>query len=46
MKDLEPLSKLISLKGKKALITGSALGIGKAMAYRFAKQVRIWNLWT
>src|SRR4030042_5929353 len=32
-----PLSELISLKGKKALITGSALGSGKAMAYRFAE---------
>jgi len=37
MKDLEPLSKLISLKGKKALITDPALGIGKAMAYRLAE---------
>lgn len=37
MKDLEPLSKLISLKGRKALITGSALGMGKAMAHRFAE---------
>jgi NAD(P)-dependent dehydrogenase (short-subunit alcohol dehydrogenase family) len=33
----KPLSELISLKGKKVLITGSALGIGKAMAYRFAE---------
>jgi NAD(P)-dependent dehydrogenase (short-subunit alcohol dehydrogenase family) len=32
-----PLSELISLQGKKALITGSGSGIGKAMAYRFAE---------
>jgi len=37
MKALLPLSELISLKGEKALITGSALGIGKAMACRFAE---------
>jgi len=37
MKALPPLSELISLKGRKALITGSALGIGKAMAFRFAE---------
>jgi 3-oxoacyl-[acyl-carrier protein] reductase len=34
---LQPLSELISLTGKKALITGSAVGIGKAIAYRFAE---------
>lgn len=34
---LTPLAKLISLEGKTALITGSAVGIGKAMAYRFAE---------
>jgi len=32
MKELKPLSELISLKGKRALITGSAVGIGKAMS--------------
>jgi len=37
MKALRPLSELASLEGKKALITGSAAGIGKAMAYRFAE---------
>lgn len=37
MKLLKPLSELITLKGKRALITGSAVGIGKAMAYRFAE---------
>jgi 3-oxoacyl-[acyl-carrier protein] reductase len=35
--DLTPLSDLISLRNKKALITGSGAGIGKAMAYRFAE---------
>jgi NAD(P)-dependent dehydrogenase (short-subunit alcohol dehydrogenase family) len=37
MKALKPLSELISLRGKRALITGSAVGIGRAMAYRFAE---------
>jgi len=37
MKASKSLSELISLTGKKALITGSALGIGRAMAYRFAE---------
>ena len=37
MNALKPLSELISLQGKRALITGSAVGIGKAMAYRFAE---------
>ena len=37
MKGLKPLAELISLAGKRALITGSAVGIGKAMAYRFAE---------
>lgn len=37
MKVLKPLSELVSLEGKRALVTGSAVGIGKAMAYRFAE---------
>jgi NAD(P)-dependent dehydrogenase (short-subunit alcohol dehydrogenase family) len=37
MKVLKPLAELTSLKGKRALITGSAVGIGRAMAYRFAE---------
>jgi len=37
MKVLKTLSELISLQGKRALITGSAAGIGRAMAYRFAE---------
>ena len=34
---LKPLAELISLSGKRALITGAAAGIGRAMAYRFAE---------
>ena len=34
VKTLPPLSELISLKGEKSLITGSALGIDKAMDCR------------
>jgi len=34
---LRPLGDLISLRGKRALITGAAAGIGRAMAYRFAE---------
>jgi len=37
MKVLRPLSELISLNGKRVLITGSAVGIGRAMAVRFAE---------
>jgi NAD(P)-dependent dehydrogenase (short-subunit alcohol dehydrogenase family) len=37
MEKLTPLGELISLKGKRTLITGSAAGIGRAMAVRFAE---------
>ena len=37
MKVLKPLSELVSLAGKRALITGCAAGIGRAMAFRFAE---------
>jgi NAD(P)-dependent dehydrogenase (short-subunit alcohol dehydrogenase family) len=33
----KPISELISLKGRRALITGAAAGIGEAIAYRFAE---------
>jgi NAD(P)-dependent dehydrogenase (short-subunit alcohol dehydrogenase family) len=36
MKKLPSLNDLISLKGKHALITGAAAGIGKAIALRFS----------
>jgi NAD(P)-dependent dehydrogenase (short-subunit alcohol dehydrogenase family) len=32
-----PLAELVSLANKRALITGSSAGIGRAMAYRFAE---------
>ena len=34
---LTPLFDLISLKKRKALITGAGAGIGRAIAYRFAE---------
>lgn len=32
-----PIAELVSLLGKRALITGAAAGIGRAMAHRFAE---------
>ncbi len=37
MANLQSLDQLISLKGKRALVTGAAAGIGKAIAYRLAE---------
>ena len=37
MKVVKPLSELVSLQGRRALITGCAAGIGKAIAYRLAE---------
>jgi NAD(P)-dependent dehydrogenase (short-subunit alcohol dehydrogenase family) len=34
---LKPLSELISLEGRRAIITGAASGIGRAIAMRFAE---------
>ena len=36
-KSLPPITELISLRNKKALITGSGEGIGRAIAHRFAE---------
>ena len=36
-KTTSPLPELISLNGKRALITGSGAGIGRAVAHRFAE---------
>jgi len=36
-RDLKSISDIISFKGKRVLITGSAAGIGKAIAFRFAE---------
>ena len=37
MANLRSLNQLISLKGKRALVTGAAAGIGKAIVYRLAE---------
>ncbi len=37
MVELQGLEKLVSLKGKMAMITGAAAGIGRAIARRFAQ---------
>ena len=37
MKEAIPLEKLISLRGKTAIVTGAAAGIGRAIATRFAE---------
>jgi len=37
MKSIHGINDLISLRGKRALITGAAAGIGRAIAHRFAE---------
>jgi len=37
MTDLPNLHQLVSLRGKRALVTGAAAGIGQAIAYRLAE---------
>lgn len=37
VKSLTPLSELVSLRNKRALVTGSGTGIGEAIANRFAE---------
>ena len=37
MANLRSLDQLISLEGKRAMVTGAAAGIGKAIAYRLAQ---------
>ena len=34
---LRPLSELVSLEGRRAIVTGAASGIGRAIALRFAE---------
>ena len=34
---MKPLSELLSLHGQRAIITGAAMGIGKAISFRFAE---------
>jgi 2-dehydro-3-deoxy-D-gluconate 5-dehydrogenase len=36
-KNITPLHELINLSGKRALVTGGAMGIGKAISYRLAE---------
>jgi len=37
MEELKPINEILSLKNKRAVITGAAAGIGAAIAYRFAE---------
>ena len=44
MESLKPVSELFSLRAKRALITGAAVGIGSAISYRFAEAGAILEL--